>query len=264
MTEVGNCKYTCEYDGITRTFLLYAPSEAPKGIIIMLHGAGSDGEAFRLMTGMDSVACERGYAVAYVYGTVNPYSQSADSTGWNSGIAARGQDDIGFLCSLASYLQDKYSLTRDETFAVGFSNGAFMTYRIAAEGQKSFGATVSVAGMMPQRIWNNKTDKSNISLLQISGNKDDVVPMNSNGTAATSVNPAIEDVMAYFAEAAGLNKYSSEEISDKSTLYKYTGEGSELKVWRIEISEGRHSWPEEKFAGFNTNEMILSFLDSCM
>lgn len=60
---------------------------------LMLHGYGSDAEAFRRDTKMDEAAVKRGYGEVYVTGS--HYEQDKTSaTGWNSGIGESSSDDV--------------------------------------------------------------------------------------------------------------------------------------------------------------------------
>lgn len=257
--QEGN-SFSCEYDGITREFIEYAPVGDATGIVLMLHGYGSDAQAFRSEIKMDEYACEKGYAVVYLTGSVNAQGKTS-STGWNSGLGESDSDDIGFLLALANYLQEKYHLTRQETFAAGFSNGGFMMYRIATEGQDTFAGVASVAGMMPQMMWDQRAESAQISILQINGTKDDVVPMNLNGTAKYAKAPAIEDVLDYFVAADGLSQQTVETLSEKAELTKHFESEKSEQVWQVLIQDGRHSWPDEKLYGFSTNQLIIDFFD---
>ena len=134
-------------------------------------------------------------------------------------------------------------------------------YRIALEGQKEFAAVAGVAAMMPVTMWEKKTESEDISLLQINGTKDDAVPMKLNGSDRYAKAPAIEDVIAFFAAANGLKEECTESVSKQATLTKHYSTEKKSQVWHVLISDGRHSWPEEKYCGFNVNALILDFFD---
>ena len=89
-----------------------------------------------------------------------------------------------------------------------------------------------------------------------------IVRKNSDGSAAYAKDPAIEDVMAYWAVSNGLEQYASEEIGKGSLLTKYRGEGTPDQVWHLFVKDGRHSWPGEKLNGFDTNSLILEFFEA--
>lgn len=232
--------FSCKYQNSERSFILYTPKNKTDQtpLIFMLHGYGSSGEGFRVQTHFDEKALLRGYAIVYVNGISDPESKTS-GTGWNSGLNNSSKDDVGFLCSLTETLQNDYGFSKKRTFAVGFSNGAFLIHRLAVE-TKTFNALASVSGFLPKSIWEKRPRKISSAFLQITGTNDKLIPMNLTGTAKTNPNPAIEDVLAYYQK----------------------GQKTSEKVQHIIIQHGEHSWPEEKFAGFNVNEKILDFFDN--
>ena len=122
-------------------------------------------------------------------------------------------------------------------------------------------AVVSVAGMMPEEIWINRKEANDVGVFQITGEKDDVVPKNRDGSAKYSKAPAIEDVMDYWVKANGLEEAESSEIGKGSVFTKYAKEGKDKQVWNLFIKDGRHSWPDEKITGIDINALILEFLE---
>ena len=260
VVENEDFHYTCEYMGEKRSFFLQLPKET-KGadLIVMLHGYGSDGDAFANFTKLHDMAIPKGYAVVYPDGMTDPDDGTA-STGWNSGLKETGNDDAGFLSALARYLQNEYLLNRERCVVIGYSNGAYMTHRLAVDEGRVFTDIVCVSGFMPEYAWKNRPDKAKVNVLQISGTKDNVVPQIRTGTDKSSRAPAIETVMEYYAASLGLDKISEEELGGKSIITKYTSETDNHKVWEISVKDGRHSWYEETYCGFDIYEMIFGFL----
>lgn len=259
--ETDETHFTCTYAGITHDVIVDLPEEAKNApLIVMLHGYGNSGESFRLETGFEKQANPAGYAVAYVTGSANPEDLTS-AVGWNSGLGDSETDDVAFLKTLVKYLQDRYSLRRDVTFAVGFSNGAFMAHRLAVEASDTFPAVVCVAGMMPESIWEEKDMIKPVSVFQVTGEKDDLVPKNADGSAKYAKAPAIEDVIAFYVETDGLTLTGEEATGKKGTLTKYGGSGTKC-VWDLSIKDGRHSWPDEGITGIDINALIIAFLDT--
>ena len=262
VTLESDNKYTCTYDGVKHDFIVELPEDIGNApLIVMLHGYGESAEAFKGKVHLEERACEKGYAVVYVTGAPDPNDKTS-ANGWNSGIGEGGNEDVGFLIAFANYLQTEYGFDKERTFAVGFSNGAFMTHRLAMEAQDTYSAVVSVSGMMPEQVWEYKNEENNIGFMQITGEKDDVVPKKSDGSAAHSKAPAIEDVMTYWAFSNGLVDADISDIGKKSTITKHTGEGKTKQVWDIFVKDARHSWPDETLTGIDTNGIILEFLDT--
>ena len=263
LTDIHNKSgnsFTCSYEGVKHDFLVFLPDRtggAP--FVLMLHGYGESSESFCNKTHFEEEACKRGFGVIYVDGAPDP-NDATSASGWNSGIGREGNHDTAFLCSLADYLEKEYSFSKDNAYAVGFSNGAFMTHRLAMEAADVFSGVVSVAGKMPEKIWNNRNSENHISFFQITGEKDDVVPKNSDGSAKYSSDPAIEDVMDYWVSSNGLKENREEVIGKGSVLTEYSG--NREAVWNLLVKDGRHSWPEESICGFDTNSLILDFLEN--
>ena len=260
LQEVGH--WTCRFDGVAHDFIVDLP-ENPEGapLVLMLHGYGQTAESFRLATGFEKDAVPEGYAVVYVTGAPNPNDRTS-STCWNSGYVDSPNRDVEFLTALSAYLQQEYGLDSSRTFAAGFSNGAFMTHRLALEANDIFSAVVSVAGMMPEGVWNARPAECRVGLLQITGEKDEVVPKNSDGSARYSKAPAIEEVVEYYAAANGLTEEESLELGKASLLTEYSGKDPGPQVWHLVVKNGHHSWSAEQFTGINTNRLILQFLET--
>lgn len=258
--------YSCRFEGKEHELILDIPEDA-KGapLVVMLHGYGGNAESFRSDTAFEKDANEKGYAVLYVTGAPNP-NDSTSATGWNFEGLENGNRDVEFLCELARCVCEQCDLDASRVFAVGFSNGAFMAHRLAMEGQDTFAAVVSVAGMMSEGVWEKRNDKNQVSVFQITGEKDDVVPKNSDGSARFSKAPAIEDVMEYWAASNGLTLTETANVGKKSILTTYAlsndndGQVSTCQVWHLWIPDGRHSWPSEQITGVQTNQLILEFL----
>lgn len=257
-----NSRFTCEYEGVLRDFTLYLPDNLSKNsvLVMALHGYGSDGDSFARDTKLHEKLCPGGYALAYITGIPDPDDKTA-ATGWNSGLKKTGNDDAGFLCSLAAYLQKEYSLNSKRCVAVGFSNGAFMTHKLALHESGIITDIVSVSGMMPQYAWEERPEKAMVNVLQISGSKDDVVPQKRSGSDKYAKAPAIEDVMDYYAMSSGLDIITQEQFTEKSDIIKYSSEKDEHIVWSVTVKDGRHSWFEEPFCGFEINDLIMEFLE---
>ena len=254
--------FTCSFEGTEHRFLLGLPAETDGApLVLMLPGYGNTAEAFRLQTEFEKDAALQGYAVAYVTGAPDPNTPTS-SVGWNSEAGIKGNNDVKFLTELARYLQDMYTLDKTRTYAVGFSNGAFMIHRLAMETKNVFAAYVSVAGLMQKSVWEERQETNAVGFFQITGEKDDVVPKKSDGSAAYAKSPAIEDVMEYWAASNGLNESETDQIGNGSVLTKYKSNEKSQQVWHLVVSGGRHSWPNERYHQININKLILEFLNS--
>lgn len=259
MVQESDEKITFTCDGVERYCLLEFPEKTQGApLVLMLHGHGESPERMREVSQFEEKANELGYGVVYVSGSINA-GDPIKAMGWQSGVFSEGNRDVEFLVSLAQYLQKTYSFDAERTYAAGFSNGAFMTHRLAMDASDTFAAVVSVAGKMPKVVWDARNEKNDVSVLQITGEKDDVVAKNSDGSAKYSIDPAIEDVMEYWATSNGLELTETVEKGERGELTKY--DGKDKKVWHLLIRDARHSWYTQQINKVDTNEVILEFFE---
>ena len=254
--------FSCSFDGVRHGFVLNLPQET-KGapLVLMLPGYGNTAEAFRSSVHFEETANPSGYAVVYVTGAPDP-KDPASAIGWHSDADTEGNRDVEFLVSLAEYLQETYSLDPARCYAIGFSNGALMVHRLAMEAGDTFAACVSVAGLMPESVWEARREENRVGFFQITGEKDDVVPKSSDGSARYAIAPAIEDVMAYWAASNGLETQESSRVGDASVLTRSTDPDRLQQVWHLFVAGGRHSWPKGQFGQPDANALILEFFEA--
>ena len=269
INQLNSDTFTCTFDGIEHDFIVELPvqkdtskNDAIKSVplVILLPGYSNTADHLRFTTGFHKEANSRGYAAVYVTGSISKYEKTG-GLGWNSGIAAKGNPDVEFIVALTEYLQKEYGFDKERTFAAGFSNGGFMIHRLAMEAGNTFRAVACVAGKMPEKVWNNRNRKNHIGVMQITGEKDDVVPKRFDGTVNNSRDPAIEDVISYWVERAGIENPPEESwYNTKSLLSKYQ-KGRSTVIWNLLIDGGRHSWPDEQIIKININKLILEFFN---
>ncbi len=254
--------FSFSYDGIEHSCIEDLAETTQDGpLVLLLHGYGQSAEMIRSTTHFEEAANPLGYSVVYVTGATDP-ADPTSSTGWNAGNGNGTNKDTDMLCALASYLQEEYGFDKNRCYAAGFSNGAFMNHRLAVEAGDVFSAVVSVAGMMPAMIWDEKDMLTPISVFQVSGEKDDLIPKNSDGSAKYSTNPAIEDVLDQYKTVDGLTEEETTELEMGSTLTKYSSPESKQQVWHLFIKGGHHGWPSLQINKVDTNALIMEFLET--
>lgn len=152
--EPGDQRIEIQVGARTRSFLLHVPAKlvAPVPLVIAFHGGGGNASGYQKSTGLDRVADRAGFAVAYPDGTGKRTGSRRFLT-WNAGDccgAAQQQDsdDVGFTLALIDESAERLPIDRDRIYATGHSNGAMMTYRVAAEAAERFAAVAPVAGSM--------------------------------------------------------------------------------------------------------------------
>lgn len=128
-----------------RTFTLCTAGDQPDQMLVLaLHGRGSSPEDLRAMTGLDQAA--DGLAVVF---------PGAVDGGWGDDTFTtparpRGDEDVAFLDALVDELRTDPRIADSPVGIAGFSNGASMALRYAAERPDDVRAVVAVAGQLPR------------------------------------------------------------------------------------------------------------------
>jgi len=243
-----------------RSYILCLPQVSEKDysntkLIVMFHGYGGSASDFKYTTGFEKDASARDYAVVYIDG-IPKKDGGYSAPGWNTDYTSYGKEEIGYVKDLIKYLRKEYGFNQ-KTYAAGFSNGGFFINKLACEEPELFDAVASVGGMMQKQVWEKKPKKTPVRFLQINGTKDEVVPMRLNDTAKFNPNPAMEDVIEYFAaDSRIVYEPVTEKINSTAVVTKYGN-----KAWWVLISGFHHSWPNGINYDDNLNKVILDFFE---
>jgi polyhydroxybutyrate depolymerase len=151
---VGGYELAVEHDGRTRTALVYVPATLPAGkpapVVLNFHGGGGNAAAHRAYVRMDPLADREAFIVVYPNGTGRLEEKLLT---WNAGLccgyaAAEKVDDVGFVRLLLGALATRSPVDSARVYATGLSNGAMMSYRLAAQASDRIAAIAPVAGSM--------------------------------------------------------------------------------------------------------------------
>lgn len=169
-----------EHKGIERTYHLHLPPghsrEKPAPLVIALHGGGGSGEKLDWLARGQVVreADARGWVVVFPEGI---------EKGWNDGRApvARadrvraGIDDVDFIAKLVDRLISEQGIDPSRVYAMGISNGGFMSYRLALELSHRIAAIGPVTASL-QKVHESKKPERPVAVMIINGTADPLVP----------------------------------------------------------------------------------------
>jgi poly(hydroxyalkanoate) depolymerase family esterase len=116
-----------------RDYRLYIPAsaaDAPRGLIVMLHGCTQDPEDFATGTGMNAVAETHGLLVAYPAQT-QAHNQMSCWNWFNPADQKRGQGEPAIVAGITLEIAEEFALTRDRIFIAGMSAGGAMAAVLA-------------------------------------------------------------------------------------------------------------------------------------
>lgn len=142
-------RQSLSHNNVTRDYIELAPKSisSDTAIIVGLHGFSGSARQFGYYTGLHNVV-PKSDIILYPE-AVEP--EKNQKTGWNAGFCCgsgwvQQANDIGFIAELIDSTKQRYNLPNAKVFIVGFSNGAFMAQRIAAERPDIATAFASVSG----------------------------------------------------------------------------------------------------------------------
>lgn len=139
--------HTMEVDGFTRRWYEYVPESVREGsgpvpLVVCMHGRGGSAESFIDLSGMNRVAEERGFIVAFPEASV--YQQRPGGLRnvllWNGNYQGKPIDDVPFVLSLIDDIKGRYAIDASRVYACGQSSGGMMTSELAVRAPKVFAA----------------------------------------------------------------------------------------------------------------------------
>src|SRR5262245_14746657 len=141
--------------GFRREYLLANPPRSRMPLVIFLHGTGATAAWADEETGWSALAARAGFVLALPEGLRPepglPPKFLTNPQRWNDGATTTppGQpaaDDVQFLADVIDDVRGRVGIDERRVYLAGFSNGAAMTFRAAAELAKRIAAIAPVAG----------------------------------------------------------------------------------------------------------------------
>ena len=112
-----------------RVYWLFVPTSYSAGnaapLVVMLHGCTQNGDGFATSTGMNAVAEEKGFLVAY---PVQPSSANSSQC-WNWFLTAhqsRGSGEPASIAGVVTHVKSQYTVDNAKVYLAGFSAGGGM------------------------------------------------------------------------------------------------------------------------------------------
>ena len=197
--------------GHPRTFSYYLPPALipPSALILAFHGGGGTGARIRGFVGgsLERMADRYGFIVAYPDGFGGYWNGCRRAARFAANT--RGIDDVAFARALIDRLNADHRLDRLQVFALGFSNGAHLAYRLALEVPEEVRAVAAFAANLPEDSGVDCMPTGlPISVMIVNGTDDGVNPyaggevIAPGGESLGRVRSAMETAQ-YFARLAG-------------------------------------------------------------
>jgi polyhydroxybutyrate depolymerase len=166
-------------------------------------------------------------------------------------------DDVGFTEALIDSLSAAYSIDQNRIYAVGMSNGGFMSFRLACELSSKIAAVGSVTGSMTPSTLGNCNASHPMPIIQIHGTTDPTVPYNGSAGWTASVTNILNHWATFnnCSPVPTVVNVPNTNVLDGSTVEKYTYENGDncSEVVHFKVTNGQHTWPGSIFNFAGTN-----------
>lgn len=256
--DPGDHRFEVRVGGAERSYILHLPAQrsARPALVLNFHGGGGHARQYQAYVRMDRLSEREGFLVVYPNGSGLLRERLLT---WNAGgccgYALRTNvDDVGFVRALLDDLAARAAFDRARVYATGLSNGAMMSYRLAAELPDLIAAIAPVAGAM---VLGSEVPAHAKPVLHIHS-VDDHRARYAGGlgepfpfTNVRVLHPSVEARLALWAQVNGcgatLQPTARQEWSDAqgrlhtATLLRYAACRVETALWRL--SGAGHVWP---------------------
>ena len=158
-----------------------------------------------------------------------------DTTHWNAGFDISTVDDVGFLTALAREISGSFAIDPDKVFTTGVSNGGWMSYHLVALHPEVFKGAGSVIGRMGGATWDLRDTITAAPIIQVSGEDDPWQrDYSSNRDRGWGGAPDVDAQMAFWADRNGATSTETEQVTERTTLTRYSGGTAPVHYYVIE------------------------------
>lgn len=243
----GTYDWTLTHENRTRSFQVYVPQRYSQGrgaaLVFNFHGLNASADEQAQMSGMKAVAEAHGFIVVHANGlTGQEMGISPDvSRSWNAGACCGaamtgGSDDVGFVRKMLAVVEQQFCVDPKRVFATGFSNGAFLTHRLACEMSGSIAAIGPVAGVNGM---DSCPTTRPVPVLHFHGTKDPYVPY--DGTVA--FRSAQESIDGWAARNGCVGAPTVSQVTADVSCQRFAGCDGGADTTLCTVADGGHAWP---------------------
>lgn len=247
------------HQSFQRKFTIHKPTgftnSVPVPLVIFLHGGTGNMASAQGFTNLNAVSNANGFLAVYPqgYGVV-PTGGYVWADGRGSFADIAGIDDIGFIDKLLDTIIANYNININKIYISGFSNGGFMTQRLACQLNQRFAAMSSLGCTMDTILFEGCNPTRPIPMLFMLGTADPRVPYNGGQLRGTISNVPVVGINTLVDFWKNNNQCITTNLplnvpdsvlpdSSTVTLYKFTNCSCNSNISFYKIDGGGHTWP---------------------
>ena len=249
--EPGDHTLSLTHEGVDYNYLVHVPPRYDPTVrtplVLNWHGLTSNAWRQRDFSAMDPVADAHNFIVVY---------PDSPDTSWNAGACCHvfvlNRDDVGFAVALVEEMATQACIDDRRVYSTGFSNGGYMSHRLACERADVFAAVAPVAGTVSVPECNPSRP---IPIIHFHGTADNNVRYEGGGFARADSVP--HTLQAW----AGRNGCAPEPIVtfslDDATCETWTDCDGGAEVRLCSFDGVGHCWPGQALCRHGTATTTL-------
>jgi len=263
-------------NGSPRTIQVHLPPEYSKkkryAVVLVLHGIG-DASLIARISHFNKTADQFGFIVVYPNARDGRWTATQDAgvrsiggfgrrrtildditrASSPSDVGGNPLNDVPFFSDLLDQIESEYSVDVSRIYATGYSDGAFMDFRLGCQMADRIAAIATVGALLPEGLAESCGNWSwrAVPLLMMNGTDDPVVPY--KGRLGASVGFFLLPAKESLKEWAKINNCGQKSgrttipprspngLETRVDIYTDCSDGATTVLYSIE--KGGHTWP---------------------
>lgn len=242
MNAVGATSYsaTITVDGVQREYVVVRPDPAPpsSALLFILHGNGGTAASMANISEVSDYVATQGFWAVLPQGL---------NDAWLDDPSADSEADVNFISALIDALVNAGGIDPSRVYAAGFSNGGFMTARLACELSDKIAAFGMVSATFRKGLPPNCAPAVQRPKVLILGTSDAIVPYSA--TLAINSIQSGTAAMSFWSAQQGCSSPSTISLPDSTDdgttvqlrTYASCSSGADLRLYTV--NGGGHAWP---------------------
>lgn len=253
----GDHERSLTVGNLRRGYLVHVPPaydhKKPTSVVLAFHGGGANASNMVGFSGLNKKADEAGFIAVYPSGSGRLPKLLTFNAGNCCGFAmANHVDDVEFTRILLDDLAKSANVDPKRVFATGMSNGAIMSYRLAAELSDRIAAIAPVAGPMGTETCRPRRP---VPVIHFHGTADEHAPFRGGkgkGLSGTDFYSVEHSIQAWVKANGCAREPVISKLPDKAKdgtsvirkTYPSGRDGSEVVL--VVVEGGGHTWPGQE------------------